>query len=84
MLASNGSSFKEISISETCFLNMRMAASALFGHGVPGPRDIGPNVLPAVVVFHFCAHKSLICNNVFWIQLIRFEVLLKMRDRHGI
>ena len=26
---------------ETCFLNMRMAASALFGHGVPGPRETG-------------------------------------------
>ena len=41
ILASSGSSFKEISIRETCFLNKRMAASARFGHGVLGPREIG-------------------------------------------
>ena len=84
MLASNGSSFKEISINETCFLNMRMAASAWFGQGVPGPREIGRILLPAVIALHFSAHKSLIGNNVFGIQLINFKVLLKMRYRHCI
>ena len=85
ILGSNGSSCKEISISETCLLNMRMAASALFiwPWSTWSERN-WPNVQPAIVFFHFDAHESLISNNVFWIQLIRFEVLLRMRDFHRI
>ena len=37
-----------------------------------------------IVLFQFSAHKCLISNDVFWIQLMRFKVFLKMRDRQGI